>query len=406
MKTLFVTGGAPWPTTSGVNQRTHLFHRALSAQGETGLVIVSAYVSPNAETETVLRDQFGLRAILRPHKKQALSLLTRGIGNFDLSYLRPDPAIASRIRDVIEEEGPDQVVFRYARSALAADAATLPVPYLLDADDLDLQVFTTRMQAATGLTRLRRALALQMVRRALGPILTGARHIWVASPNDLSYLSHPSVTVLPNIPFGVPENTAPPDPNRTSQLCAIVASCRHRPNVEGIDAFVCGPDAPWARLRARVPEASLHIAGFGMDDAQKARWGAEPGVTALGQLEDLAELYGAADLALVPIAEGGGTKIKVLEALAYARPTVAYAHAARGLDAIGPAEESGLFRAETADALIETATDLLQAPARRAALAAKGQALVLAAFSSDSFATRVAADLSKARASVSAEEER
>ena len=389
MKILFVTGGSPLPPTSGVNQRTNLLASALAAVGPTDLVIVSAYVALDSKTEGILRKQFGFLGLLRPVKRRFLSLITRAVGNFDLSFLRHDPAIGQRIRTLVAEGNYDLVVFRYARSAIASDAVSLPVPFMLDADDLDTQTFRVRMELATGLTRLRRRIALALVHRAVTPFLSKAAHIWVASEADLELLNQTQASVLPNIPFDLP--TTPQEPVASNSMhCAIVASCQHRPNVEGIDKFVL---SSWSEIRHACPEATLRIAGFGMTDQQKQRWDAIPGVTPLGEVADLATVYDWADLALVPIEEGGGTKIKVLEALGYGCPVVAMDHAARGLERLGGDTDSGLLRAVDMAAFSAHTIALLQSPKDRAVLGASGQANVRAQFSAQSFADRVATDV-------------
>ena len=52
----------------------------------------------------------------------------------------------------------------------------------------------------------------------------------------------------------------------------------------------------------------------------RARWEINAGVSAPGFAPDLAALYQQANLVVVPIHSGGGTNIKVLEAMAYGRP--------------------------------------------------------------------------------------
>lgn len=60
--------------------------------------------------------------------------------------------------------------------------------------------------------------------------------------------------------------------------------------------------------------------------------GFEGNVVRLGFVDDLATALAAADLSLVPIEHGGGTKIKLLESLAAGLPTVAFADCLGGLD--------------------------------------------------------------------------
>lgn len=52
-----------------------------------------------------------------------------------------------------------------------------------------------------------------------------------------------------------------------------------------------------------------------------------------GVVDDLAAAYAAADLCINPVRQGGGLKIKTVEALAHGRPLVATSHAVRSLEA-------------------------------------------------------------------------
>jgi glycosyltransferase involved in cell wall biosynthesis len=60
---------------------------------------------------------------------------------------------------------------------------------------------------------------------------------------------------------------------------------------------------------------------------------AGPGVEFAGFVPDLAAAYEGADVAVVPLRTGGGTRIKLLEAFAHRVPVVASTVAAAGLEA-------------------------------------------------------------------------
>ena len=71
-------------------------------------------------------------------------------------------------------------------------------------------------------------------------------------------------------------------------------------------------------------------------------------VVSCGHVVDISTHMRAADLAICPVAHGGGTKIKLLEALAAGLPTVAFAEALHGTEArdgehllVAPQEEAG-----------------------------------------------------------------
>ena len=61
---------------------------------------------------------------------------------------------------------------------------------------------------------------------------------------------------------------------------------------------------------------------------------ATAGVELLADVADVAPSYAWADLAVVPLRAGGGTRIKVLEAFAHGVPVVSTAVGAEGLDVV------------------------------------------------------------------------
>ncbi len=56
-----------------------------------------------------------------------------------------------------------------------------------------------------------------------------------------------------------------------------------------------------------------------------------PGVTLVGDPPSLRSFYSGATVALIPLTEGGGTRLKVLEAMAVGLPVIATAKAVEGL---------------------------------------------------------------------------
>jgi len=89
------------------------------------------------------------------------------------------------------------------------------------------------------------------------------------------------------------------------------------PNVYAVERTL---DAIWPRVIDRRPDAVLAIAGAGMPEPLKRRAAAAERVDPLGFVPELRVELERARLILVPVWEGGGTRLKVLEGLAAARP--------------------------------------------------------------------------------------
>jgi glycosyltransferase involved in cell wall biosynthesis len=94
------------------------------------------------------------------------------------------------------------------------------------------------------------------------------------------------------------------------------------------------------------------------------------GVRLLDVVEDLAPIYASANVALIPIRAGGGSRIKLLEAAAHCVPIVATTIGAEGTR-MRDGEE--IWLADTTEAMIDTIATVLQSPieAPRRALKAR-----------------------------------
>jgi glycosyltransferase involved in cell wall biosynthesis len=102
-----------------------------------------------------------------------------------------------------------------------------------------------------------------------------------------------------------------------------------------------------------------------------------PGVELLADPADLAESYAWADLAVVPLAAGGGTRNKLLEAFAHGVPVVATSIGAEGIAAVHGVH---LLIAAAPAAFTDACATLLADPALAMRLADSARALVEARF--------------------------
>jgi glycosyltransferase involved in cell wall biosynthesis len=104
----------------------------------------------------------------------------------------------------------------------------------------------------------------------------------------------------------------------------FVADFTYAPNREGLRLL--GKVLP--RVWEAVPDLRLVVAGRG---AQAPR-DADPRVSIVGFVDDLAPLYARAACAVVPLVTGGGSPLKFVEALAYGVPVVSTPRGAGGLE--------------------------------------------------------------------------
>jgi polysaccharide biosynthesis protein PslH len=128
---------------------------------------------------------------------------------------------------------------------------------------------------------------------------------------------------------------------------------------------------------ANVPEATWYLVGA-RPPASFRRLAALPGVTVTGEVPQTQPYLREAAVAVAPLLVGGGTRLKILEALAMEKAVVTTSLGCEGLDVV-PGEH--LLVADEPDAFADAVTRLLQDDDLRARLGAAGRQLVERAYS-------------------------
>lgn len=117
---------------------------------------------------------------------------------------------------------------------------------------------------------------------------------------------------------------APVSPLTEEPRAIFVASFYYEPNRNALRFLL---EEVFPRVWAELPSARLTLAGTGLEHSPST----DPRVEALGFVEDLAGAYASARCAVVPLLQGGGTPLKLIEALAHGVPVLATPHATAGL---------------------------------------------------------------------------
>jgi glycosyltransferase involved in cell wall biosynthesis len=151
---------------------------------------------------------------------------------------------------------------------------------------------------------------------------------------------------------------------------AFVGSMDWYPNE---DAVLHVLDAIWPRVRNGMPEASFTVVGRNPSARLRAAAASLSGVTFTGTVDDVRPEVGRAAVCVVPLRIGGGTRLKILEALAMAKAVVATPIGAEGLPLV---DGQHFVAAETPEDFAAAVLSLLRDPARRAALGTCGRRLV------------------------------
>jgi glycosyltransferase involved in cell wall biosynthesis len=339
MKILFLTPYLPGPPVFGGQRRIHGLMTALSASHE---VSVLSLVDGAANSREGIADakKYCRRVVTVPdhlHRvsgklKRVLqlgSVATRSSWERSL-YVRP--AFQRALDHHLSEHDYDVIVCEFVFMAgydfgsVRAKRACL----VLDEHNVEYDILE-RTASATGLFRrffnatncrkLKRE-EIESWQRFDGTLLTSARDEGIVrrqAPNART-------AVVPN---GVDVDSFHPDPqDRAAPMTLLFfGAINYFPNTDGVLFFLT---QVFPLLRAKYPSVRARIVGPGAPESVVALGG--DGVEIVGFVDDLRSEIAQASVVVAPLRIGGGTRLKILEALSVGKAVVSTTVGAEGLD--------------------------------------------------------------------------
>lgn len=179
----------------------------------------------------------------------------------------------------------------------------------------------------------------------------------------------------------------PPDLPLGPPTVLFLGSLSYQPNIEAVEWLLTEIDP---LLRQTQPHYRLLIVGRNPKHWMRAAAQNHPHLWVTGTVDDVRPYLAAAQVMVVPLKQGGGTRLKILEAFAAGCPVVATSKGAEGLEG-----EEGihlLLRNTTAE-ISAAITQLWIQPALRTALADRAWELVNQTYSRAAIARPIRAAL-------------
>jgi polysaccharide biosynthesis protein PslH len=100
------------------------------------------------------------------------------------------------------------------------------------------------------------------------------------------------------------------------------------PNVSAIEFMV---HKVWPTVKSQIPDARLYLAGRNPPQHVRAFGEKDPSIAVIPDPEDMRPWLARASVSVCPILEGGGTRLKILDALAMGKPVVSTSIGCEGL---------------------------------------------------------------------------
>jgi glycosyltransferase involved in cell wall biosynthesis len=158
--------------------------------------------------------------------------------------------------------------------------------------------------------------------------------IWVCSSDDHERVRNLVDAQTPTyiVPNGLPRPDCCVEPALISRgpigppRILFVGHLGYSPNKEAVRRLA---REILPRVKMQFPDARLTVAGR-LPDAPISQLARECDVELIANPDDIAPLYAQANLSVVPLSSGGGTRIKILEAMTFGLPVIATTVAAEG----------------------------------------------------------------------------
>ena len=376
MRILLVSPYLPYPPSWGSGMRTYQLLRALASDNSVTLLSFEcawqdmALEELEKHCERVIivprRVEAGVSKRLRqarcllstlPHHAQALT----------------SPAMKAALADCLQE---DFDSIQVTSSPMLGRGLSTSTPVVLDEHNVESEVL--RRMAAGERSPLRRVYnRIESNKQA-----RLERHAWrsvqacaMPSSRDAdAVVAQAPRTLVRVVPNGVdPEYFAPTGADIDPDELVFTGLLSYRPNYDAVRHFI---NDVRPRIREVRPRTKLTVVGSCTTQGRQSLQA--DGVVVTGWVEDLRPYLARAAAAVAPIRMGGGTRLKVIEAMSMGKAVVSTTVGCEGLDVV-PGQH--LLVADGADAFADAIMRLLDDAPLASRLGAAGRDLAVSRYS-------------------------
>jgi polysaccharide biosynthesis protein PslH len=336
MRILWVKANKILPVHSGGDLRSFNILRQLAVREE--VIFFSYYDEPvDLEYERKLQEQLPGSVCVSTGRGQA-SLVGRGVNYL---WRLPDAApyavsrfasgkVRDRLKSSLSQQRPDVVVCDFLDAAVNFPEH-LVFPSVLFQHNVESEIW--RRHATNGSSAVKKLIYglefSKMLRYEEKTVRRFDRVIAVSEHDKklmTAWVEPERVTVVPT---GVDTEQFCPDQHSSQEkpLVVFVGAMDWEPNVDAVKYFCA---EVWPLVLAKVPGAQFRIVGRNPD--RRVRGLAGPSVEVTGRVPSVVEHLREAAVVVVPLRVGGGTRLKIYEAMAVGKAVVSTTVGAEGLD--------------------------------------------------------------------------
>lgn len=337
-KTLLICGRYPLPEDHGSPMRTMNFARFFMNHGSVD--IAYSKVSPGARRDDALfsngillkKEEFG-----KNYKNRVLRLVRlRKIPLPVFEFCRDSERL---LLSLIETNDYDYILARYLHNTgiLFKLPRKFKLRTIIDFDDvLSESLYDAMFDSVHGIHRkvivnLNRRFLINYERNCLN---LGA--CLFSSDKDRTRVinngQRANAFVVPNIYANKSfEDYDFGDGYKNRNILLFVGALRYGPNIRGLKWFI---KSIFPGFKKRYPDAKLTVVGRSPDTEVRKICAGEEQIELCADVPDIKEYYRRCKTVIVPLLDGGGTRIKILEAGLAERPVLSTPLGAEGLELV------------------------------------------------------------------------
>lgn len=328
MKILFLSRWFPYPMNNGSKIRIFNLLRGLSQHHEVTLLSFADQPGASPEAPEVAALCSKVRVVpwreFNPNTLRArLAILNPKPRSVVDTF---SPEMAQAITETLHEGCYLVIASQLQMAAYAPYFRSIPAIF----EEFEIGLFHDQAFSPNGKMRIRHALTWFKLRTYLAQLLNHFRAVTVASARESQLLARNfpryrrAVKVIPNC-LNMDEYRNVKVEKHASTLI-FSGPFKYRVNYEAMLWFV-GEVFPL--VLDQMPAAQLIITG----DHENLPLPSFQNITLAGYVDDIASLVASCAVSVAPLLSGGGTRLKILEAMALGTPVVATSKGAEGLDA-------------------------------------------------------------------------
>jgi polysaccharide biosynthesis protein PslH len=384
LKILWVKAGGIYPPNIGGRIRSYRLLKALARRHS--ITLFTFYAATKDDLHSALKYEFP-RVVLMP-----LTIPTGRTFREALKYARSlfsplpytvskfcQPEVTRRIRQLIAEDKPDIIVcdFLFAAQSIPWD---IPIPKILFTHNVETAIWKHHYKVSRN--PFWKAVSwreYQVMDRFERYCINRADHILTVSDRDresFAKMTDPSrITVIPT---GVDLEYFQPSTGQEGPNTLVFSGAMDwMPNEDAIVFFI---KEILPRVRKQIPGASLCVVGRDPSRGLFELGASQPGIEITGRVDDIRPFVLRGAVYVVPLRIGGGTRLKIFEAMAMGKAVISTTIGAEGLP-VRPGID--IVIADDPQRFADSTIQLLREPIRRAELGRAARELVEQSYSWD-----------------------